>query len=138
MSPKVVRGGCKGLFDSFGPREQRSPKSLLHHQTLFCTGATPFRTSARGLLLAGSKRPFAASANHFRELSLFGQFPRSTASQSLCSHWSGNLKFRTPQTTGIFSKASPVQMGDVLRHKKLEAYRSTDWRCTAAFPFLQI
>ena len=33
-SPKVVRGGCKifkGLFDSLWPREQRSPKSLLHH-----------------------------------------------------------------------------------------------------------
>ena len=27
-SPKVVRGGCKR---SFGPREQKSPKSLLHH-----------------------------------------------------------------------------------------------------------
>ena len=26
--PKVLRGGCKR---SFGPREQRSPKSLLHH-----------------------------------------------------------------------------------------------------------
>ena len=23
--------GAKGLFDSFGPREQRSPRSLLHH-----------------------------------------------------------------------------------------------------------
>ena len=29
--PKVVRG-AKGLFDSFGPREQRSPKSLVQHQ----------------------------------------------------------------------------------------------------------
>ena len=27
-SPKVVRGGCKS---SFRPREQKSPKSLLHH-----------------------------------------------------------------------------------------------------------
>ena len=31
-SPKVVRGGCKS---SFGRREQRSPKSLLHHQKPF-------------------------------------------------------------------------------------------------------
>ena len=29
--PKVLRGGCKR---SFGPREQRSPKSLLHHPKL--------------------------------------------------------------------------------------------------------
>ena len=49
-SREVVRGGCKR---SFGPREQRSPKSLLHHpKPLFCTGAAPFCTGARGLLLA--------------------------------------------------------------------------------------
>ena len=89
----VNRGGCE---TSFGPRKQRSPKSLLHRcntilhrckrffacwggnclkrenaQTwlgvnkegakrlldLFCTGATPFCTGAKGFLLAGSKIP---------------------------------------------------------------------------------
>ena len=28
---KWLGKGAKGLFDSFGPREQRSPKCLLHH-----------------------------------------------------------------------------------------------------------
>ena len=37
---------------------------------------------------------------------------------------------------GIFSKVTPVQMGGVLRYK-WEAYCGTNWRCTAAFPFLQ-
>ena len=49
------------------------------------------------------------------------------------------FKFRNfpePPTPGIFSKVSPVQMGGVLRYK-WEAYCGTNWRCTAAFPFLQ-
>ena len=33
--PKVLRGGCKR---SFGPREQRSPKSRAPPRTPFCTG----------------------------------------------------------------------------------------------------
>ena len=74
-------GEAKGLFDSLGPGSKGLPGVFCTTQTIFCTGATPFRTSARGLLLAGSKRPFAPSPNHFRELSLFGQFPWSTASQ---------------------------------------------------------
>ena len=64
-----------------GPGSKGRPRVFCATQTLLCTGATPFRTSARGLLLAGSRRPLAPSPNHFRELSLFGQFPRSTASQ---------------------------------------------------------
>ena len=40
--------------------------------------------------------------------------------------------FRSPQPLRIFSKVSLVQMGGVLRYK-LEAYCSTNWRCTAAF-----
>ena len=79
---KWLGEGAKGLFDSFGPSWSKGlPRVFCTTQTLFCTGATPFRTSARGLLLAGSKRPFAPSPNHFRELSLFRQFPRSAASQ---------------------------------------------------------
>ena len=41
-----------------------------------------------------------------------------------------------PPATGIFSRASPVQMGGA-RWYKWEAYCGTNWRCTAAFPFLQ-
>ena len=52
-SPKVVGAGCKR---SFRPREQRSPKAFCTTQTLSCTCATPFRTGARGFLLAGCKR----------------------------------------------------------------------------------
>ena len=58
------------------PGSKGLPTLFCTIQTLFCAGATPFRTSARGLLLAGSKRPFAPSPNHFRE----GYF-----------HFSGNL-----------------------------------------------
>ena len=65
-----------------GPGSKGLPRVFCTTQTLFCTGATPFRTSARGLLLAGSQRPFAPSPNHFRELSLFRQFPRSAAPKS--------------------------------------------------------
>ena len=80
--PKVLRGGCKR---SFGPREQRSPKSLLHHpkphfapeQKQFWVVPKTFRRP----LLPGSKRPFAPSPKHFWEFSLFGQFPRPAASQ---------------------------------------------------------
>ena len=47
-----------------------------------CTGATPLRTIARGVLLAGGcKKLVAPSPNHFRECSPFGQFPRSVASE---------------------------------------------------------
>ena len=75
----------KVFLTPLGPGSKGLPRVFCTTQTLFCTGATPFRTSARGLLLVGSKRPFAPSPNHFRELSLFGQFPRSAASQFLPS-----------------------------------------------------
>ena len=82
--PKVVRRGCKR---SFGPREQVLEAS--------CTGAKWGCTGAKEGLGGAkdswetfapwaqkeSKRPFAPSPNHFWRLSLFGQFPRSTASQ---------------------------------------------------------
>ena len=77
------------------------PRVFCTTQTLFCTGASPFRTSARGLWLAGSKRPFAPSPNHLRELSLFGQFPRSAASQSSSPHplYLDGLQNADPQET---------------------------------------
>ena len=54
-SPKVDRGGSKAL-----PR-------VLHHPK---PSVTPLRTSARGLLVAGSKSPFAPSPSHFWRLPL--------------------------------------------------------------------
>ena len=51
--------------------------------------------------------------------------------------WAGTISnFPEPPTPGIFSKVSPVQIGGALRYK-LEACCSTNWRCIAAFPFLQ-
>ena len=40
-------------------------------------------------------------------------------------------------TTNIFSRALLVQMGGIVRYK-WEAYCSRNWRCIAAFPFLQV
>ena len=57
------------------------PRVFATNQNLFCTGATSFCTSARGILLAGSKRPVAPSPNHFLEFPFLRQFPRSVASQ---------------------------------------------------------
>ena len=81
-SPRVVGGGCKG---SFGPREQRSPKSLLHHPKPLLHWCNPISDQCN----AGSKRPVAPSPIHFWRSSLFGQFPRSVASQGkvLLDEW---------------------------------------------------
>ena len=65
---KWLGEGAKGLFDSFGPTEQRSPKSLLHHRNPLLHRCNPISHQCKKLLLAGSKRPFAPSPNHFREL----------------------------------------------------------------------
>ena len=70
---KWLGEGAEGLLTLLGPGSKGLPRVFCTTQTPFCTGATPFRTNARGLLLAGSKRPFAPSPNHFRELSLFGK-----------------------------------------------------------------
>ena len=81
--PKVLRGGRKR---SFGPREQRSPKSLLHHpKPRFAPckmgvlgGAKDFSETFAPW---GSKRPLAPSPKHFWEFPFFGQCPRPAASQ---------------------------------------------------------
>ena len=68
-----VGEGAKGLLDpgSKGLRE------------VFCTTQNCFCTGAKwGFVLPGSKRPFAPSPKHFWEFSLFGQLPRSAASQA--------------------------------------------------------
>ena len=53
----------KVFLTLLGPASKGLPRVFCTTQTLFCTGATPFRTSARGLLPAGSKRAFAPSPN---------------------------------------------------------------------------
>ena len=55
-------------------------------------------------------------------------------SEHQCAKWCLFRNFLEPPTAGSFSKVSPVQMGGILRYK-LEAYCSTNWRCTAEFPF---
>ena len=78
---KVSKALKKVFWTLLGPGSKGLPRIFCTTQTLFCTSAAPFRSSARGLLLVGSKRPFAPSPNNFREPSLFGQFPRSAASE---------------------------------------------------------
>ena len=54
--PKVVRRGCK---KSFGPREQRSPKSLLHHLNPVLHRCNSLLHQCKRTLPPGPKRPFA-------------------------------------------------------------------------------
>ena len=56
---KALRGGCKRSFE---PREQRSPKSLLHHPRLLLHRCNPILHRCKSLcVVPGSKRPFAPS-----------------------------------------------------------------------------
>ena len=78
---KVLRGGsAKGLLDrgSTKPLAPVQPHFALVQKQLWVVQKT-FRRP----LLPGSKRPIAPSPKHFWEFSLFGQFPRPTASQNL-------------------------------------------------------
>ena len=56
--PKVVRRGCKRCF---GPRGQRSPKSLLHHLNPVLHRCNSLLHQCKRTLLPRSKRPFAPS-----------------------------------------------------------------------------
>ena len=68
-SPKVDRRGCQR---SFGPRRQRSAKSLLHHVQPCLAQVqpqvAPVQEASRSF---GSKDLFAPSPNHFRAFSYF-------------------------------------------------------------------
>ena len=52
---------AKGLL---GPRSTGLPRVFRTTLNFFCTGAPPFRTNARGVLLVRSKRPVSPSPNH--------------------------------------------------------------------------
>ena len=72
----MVRRRCKrSVLTLLGPGGKGLPRVFCTTQTLFCTGATPFRTSARRLLLMGSKRPFAPSPSNFRDFHFSDNFP---------------------------------------------------------------
>ena len=114
---KWLGEGAKGLFDSSRPREQRSPKSLLHHPNPLLHRCNPISHQWRGLLLAGSKRPFAPSPNHFRELSVFGQFPRSADFPRLeCKEDSILTRFRL--RCGLFGPPEPQESPRETKPKK--------------------
>ena len=68
---KVVRGGCKR---SFGPREQRSPKSRLHNPRPSLCRCKPILHRCKGLLLLGSNDLLHPS------LTTFWNFPFQTIS----------------------------------------------------------
>ena len=56
--PKVVRGGCKMSFWLFGPREQRSPKSLLHHPNPLLHRCNPISHQCKRPLARGVQKTF--------------------------------------------------------------------------------
>ena len=74
--PKVVRRGCERYFE---PREQKSPKSLLHHPHPVLHRRIPIYTGAQHSSLSGLKRPFARSPNHFWEFVISGPLPERRA-----------------------------------------------------------
>ena len=122
---KWLGEGAKVFLTLLGPGSKGLPRVFCTTQTLFCTAATPFRTSARGLLLAGSKRPFAPSPNHFRELSLFGQrlLPASLETQDPDS---------TPNSEE-FEKPQPLLVSEKVLQYTSTLYSSTPphlYRCT--------
>ena len=91
----------KVFLTLLGPGSKGLPRLFCTTQTLFCTGATPFRTSARGLLLAGSKRSFAPSPNHFRELSLSGNFPDPQLPKACLNRSQNQLQLQGQAPTSI-------------------------------------
>ena len=69
--PKVLGGGCKR---SFGPREQRSPKSLLHHPKLLLHWCKKGLHRCKGLCAPWVQKTFCTPP-----LSTFGNFPLSVS-----------------------------------------------------------
>ena len=66
-------GEGQKVFSTQGAKLSQEPSAP---KTSFALVQTPSRTTARGLLLAGSKRPVAPSPNHFSEIFRFsGDFP---------------------------------------------------------------
>ena len=101
----MLRGGCKR---SFGSREQRSPKSLLHHPKLLLhrckMGFWVVQKTFRRPLLPGSKRPFAPSPKHF-----WGIFPfRSNFPGPQLPNFRAILQ---TQQVAIVSQVSSSQLG---------------------------
>ena len=70
----------KVLLTLLGPGSKGLPRVLCTTQTLFCTGATPISHQCKRPLARGVQKTFfALSPNRFRELSLFGRFPRNAS-----------------------------------------------------------
>ena len=66
-SATVVRRGRKS---SFGTREQKSQKGVLHRQNLVLRRCNQHFTGAKGVRPDCAQRPFAPSPNHFGAISL--------------------------------------------------------------------
>ena len=62
---------------SFGPREQRSPKSLLHHPKPLLHRCNPISHQCKRVFACWPRGPVASFHNHILKISLVGQFPRS-------------------------------------------------------------
>ena len=76
---KWLGEGAKGLL---GPREQRSPKSLLHHQKPSFAPVQPhFAPVQEASCALGPKDLFHPPLATFGDFPFFGPFPRSVASQ---------------------------------------------------------
>ena len=70
-SPKVFWGRVQMVFSNLDTAGSKGlPRVFCTTQNLYCTGACPFRTSARGLLLAGSKNLLHPLINRGRKNSI--------------------------------------------------------------------
>ena len=89
--PKWLGEGAKVFLTLLGPGSKGLPRVFCTTQTLFCTGATPFRTSARGLLLA-------ALLTTFGNFHFSGNFPGlqlPNASRGICGSKEAKTLVRT-------------------------------------------
>ena len=67
--------GAKSLFDSFGPREQRSPKSLLHHPNPLLHRCNPILHQCKRPLARGVQKTFCTLSFPFWAISQVLSFP---------------------------------------------------------------